>query len=134
MVEFSPTTVILSALPTRLPGAMDARSLRMVRSTMAPVITVLRLNGQMDVSRMLEKRVLSDPEIQALNDLVDWTRFRQTDTPYKRDVSLLLVFCFACSMRAVLDEGTDYGEERKKLRVRLDIVRHGSMKEDIRYE
>lgn len=102
-----------------------------VRSTMAPVITVLRLNGQMDVSRMLEKRVLSDPEIQALNDMVDWTRFRQTDIPYKREVSLLLVFCFACSMRAVLDGGTDYGEERKKLRVRLDIVRHGSMKEDI---
>ena len=99
-----------------------------VRASMAPVIAVIRINGNMDVSRMLEERIRSDPEVWALNEHVDWSLFRRGDEAFKCEVAMFLVFCFACSMRGVLEGTVEYTTEKERMRSRLDILRRGSMK------
>lgn len=96
-----------------------------IRPSMTRVLTVLHLNQTMDVSQLLISRVYADREMQELAARVNWAGLRQRDRAFQCDVSALLVFSFAFSLRMVL-AGAPPAEARERLTGRLDLLRRGS--------
>lgn len=103
-----------------------------VRPSMHRVVEILRLNQNLDMSQMILDRVQSDDGMHEIESAIRWTSFRRTDAVYLHEVASLLVFSFACAARNILCGGIDAAEEREKLCFRLDVLRRGSMKEEIR--
>ena len=103
-----------------------------VRPSMRRVVEILRLNQNMDMSQMILDRMQSDDGLCEIEQGISWTSFRQTDAAFLHEVASLLVFSFACAARNILCLGIAAAEERKKLCFRLDVLRRGSMKEEIR--
>lgn len=102
-----------------------------VRPSMVRVMRVLRLNQNMDVSQMVLGRLRSDPRLRELEAQINWTDFCRTDAAFLHSVAELFVFSFACAARNILVDNASYDVEREKLCSRLDILRRGSMKEEI---
>ena len=103
-----------------------------VRPSMQRVVEILRLNQNMDMSQMILDRMQSDDGMCEIEKGICWTSFRQTDAAFLHEVASLLVFSFACAARNILCCGTSFAAEREKLCFRLDVLRRGSMKEEIR--
>jgi len=103
-----------------------------VRPSMRRVVEILRLNQNMDMSQMILDRMQSDDGLCEIEQGISWTSFRQTDAAFLHEVASLLVFSFACAARNILCLGIAAAEEREKLCFRLDVLRRGSMKEEIR--
>ena len=101
-----------------------------IRPSMARAVDVLRLNQNMDMSQMLLERLRSDPGMRRIEQGVRWERFRKTEPAFLHDVAVLLVFSFASAVRNILG-GAPFAAERLKLCSRLDVVRRGSMKEEM---
>lgn len=101
-----------------------------VRASMRRVVDVLRRNQDMDMPQMVFARMGADPGLRELHDYVDWKRFRQTDEAFLNEVTGLLVFSFAHTLRNILCVGSSFAAERAGLNTRLDVLRRGSMKEE----
>ncbi len=102
-----------------------------IRPSMARMVDVLRLNQNLDVSQMLLDRLQSDPGMHEVESRIDRAGFRRTDEAFFRDVSALLVFSVACAVRNILCGGASAASERVKLCSRLEVLRRGSIKEEM---
>lgn len=102
-----------------------------IRPSMKRVVGVLRLNQNLDMSQMVLGRMRSDEGIREIEKGINWTMFRQSDPDFLHNVAALLVFSFASAVRSILIDGATVPEERSKLSSRLDIIRRGSMKEEM---
>jgi len=102
-----------------------------IRSTMERVLGVLRLNQNMDMSQMVLDRMQSDEGFRQVTQHINWSGFRRTDVAFLQDVASLLVLSFACTVRNILCSGASAASERKKLASRLDVLRRGSMREEL---
>ena len=83
------------------------------------------------MSRMVLGRLRADEGLRDLRLLVRWDVFREKDPAFLEEIAGLLVFSFACALRNVLMAGADLTVERKKLSTRLDVLRRGSLKEEL---
>ncbi len=102
-----------------------------VRPSMVRLIGVLRLNQNMNVSQMVLDRLQSDPAMREVENRIDWASFRRTDEAFFYGVAELLVFSFSCAVRNILCGGASAASERTKLCSRLEVLRRGSLKEEM---
>lgn len=99
------------------------------RRRLARGMELLRRNDTMDISQLLVDRARPGPQLDALLQRADVSKFRRSDGDFFRDVVTLLIFNLMFSMREALC-GAALTEERERLCARVDIVRQGSVKKE----
>jgi len=102
-----------------------------IRPSMVRVMEILRLNQNLDMSQMLLDRLQSDPGLHEIARSVAWDSFRQTDAAFLHEAAALLVSSFALTVRNILCGGATFASERERLCSRLEILRRGSLKEEM---
>ena len=101
-----------------------------IRASLRQIIDVLRLNQNMDMTRMLLDHMKPDPELQGLERRIGRDGFRRPDEDFFNEVAGLLAFSFGCAVHNILCCGAAVASEREKLLTRLEVLRRGSMKEE----
>ena len=95
---------------------------------LAQGMELLRRNDTMDMSQILFDRAKDCTRLGELLRQADAEVLRQSDEPFFRDVTTMLIFNLMLAMREMLCGGT-YEAERAALCSRVEIVRRGSTKE-----
>lgn len=95
---------------------------------LAQGMEVLRQNDTMDMSQILFDRAKDCTRLGELLRQADADALRQSDEPFFRDVTTMLIFNLMLAMREMLCGGS-YEAERAALCSRVEIVRRGSTKE-----
>ena len=95
---------------------------------LAQGMEVLRRNDTMDMSQILFDRAKDCTRLGELLRQADADALRQSDEPFFRNVTTMLIFNLMLAMREMLCGGS-YEAERAALCSRVEIVRRGSTKE-----
>ncbi len=102
-----------------------------IRPSMQRVIEVLRLNRNMDMSQLVMRRMQADRGVREIEKHIDWSLFLRTDKAYLCELTNLLIFSFAAAVHNILCDNASFASERAKLSIRLEVLRQGSLKEEM---
>ncbi len=114
-----------------VPRVFDLLFTGETQQKLAQGMSLLRQNDTMDMSQILFDRSQSCPQLDKLLQRSDITMLRQSDEAFFRDVATLLIFNLMLAMREALC-GASFEAERATLCSRVEIVRRGSIKEELR--